>query len=458
MLGFSLFVVLCVIVSVFGFAPGSDIQVPSGYSLISSGKYGTKLYSIDVPSSVYKKFPMLIDLRGEDHYSQGYDMGLLLGNAVIESYNSLMLSMLGKEIWEPTVAKALGLLLDWQWRDYLSKQVPQDYIDELRGMTDGGFASGQTEDVGLYASRGIVMANLPGSLENFKYILEDEKENSSGLKNITWERAQEIILILKNKWSGVTCSMFGVWGSRTEAGHVYTGRNLDWLLDTGISNYKLITVHHPPKGYAHATVGWAGIWGAITGMSSQGITVHEANLESNDITFRGFPWVTRLRHVMSNAKNIDEALSIWNSTHNTVGFNHGFGSANDQKAVCLETMASNTAVFGANDPREQELWVNGHQIGHPRDDAVYRTNHGYDSYTVSHYMWNDTGAYLDSVQRYNAFPEAFDSYQSSSTLIAYKEAINITAILGHKSGESMYSCTGNYDGGSNILRLVQLVF
>lgn len=34
--------------------------------------------------------------------------------------------------------------------------------------------------------------------------------------------------------------------------------------------------------------------------------MHEANLESNDITFRGFPWVLRLRHVMSHASNLDE--------------------------------------------------------------------------------------------------------------------------------------------------------
>lgn len=37
----------------------------------------------------------------------------------------------------------------------------------------------------------------------------------------------------------------------------------DWLTDLGINKYKLITVHHPPGGYAHATVGFAGIWGAM---------------------------------------------------------------------------------------------------------------------------------------------------------------------------------------------------
>ena len=62
--------------------------------------------------------------------------------------------------------------------------------------------------------------------------------------------------------------MFGVWGSRTEGGRVFTGRNLDWLSDSGKSKYKLITIHHPPYGYIHATIGWAGLWGAITGISS----------------------------------------------------------------------------------------------------------------------------------------------------------------------------------------------
>ena len=60
-------------------------------------------------------------------------------------------------------------------------------------------------------------------------------------------------------------------------------------------------------------------------MSSKGISVHEANLESDDTTFRGFPWVLRLRHIMAYASNIEEAIHIWKDTNNTVGFNHGIG-------------------------------------------------------------------------------------------------------------------------------------
>ena len=37
---------------------------------------------------------------------------------------------------------------------------------------------------------------------------------------------------------------------------------------------------------------------------------------------------------------------------NTIGFNHGIGSAKDRSMLVLETMAHNTAVFGSMDPRE----------------------------------------------------------------------------------------------------------
>ena len=64
----------------------------------------------------------------------------------------------------------------------------------------------------------------------------------------------------------------------------------------------------------------------LTGMSSQGLTVHEANLESNDISFFGFPWLLRLRYIMSYAKNLQEGVDLWMNTNSTVGFNHGIGS------------------------------------------------------------------------------------------------------------------------------------
>jgi hypothetical protein len=418
----------------FAISPGSDIQVPQGSTLVATGPKGSSLYQLKTEGSVYEDAPYLINLTAKTSYEQGYDAGFLLGKMFVENYNNLMVSMLGNEWWEPAVTKLISVVLEWQWNDYLKKQVPQEYLDELLGMTAGGRAAGIEHDVGAIAGWGITLANMPGSLENLKYILIDEKNNPAGLElleklrssGISDVRIMELYSKLLNNYSSFQCSMFGVWGSRTQLGKLYTGRNLDWLKDTGISKYKLVTVHHPLNGFSHATIGWAGIWGAITGMSSQGITVHEANLESNDITFRGFPWILRLRHVMAHSKNLADALDIWASTNNTVGFNHGFGSAHDREAVCLETMMGNSAVFRSNDPREQNLIVNGQNIGAPREEAVYRTNHGYDPYTVQHYMWNNTGAYKYSVSRYMLFPELLDNFKNGETKITYKEAVSIT--------------------------------
>lgn len=49
-------------------------------------------------------------------------------------------------------------------------------MDEIKGLSEGGKLGLNSigKDVGKTATRGIVLANLPGSLENFKFIIEDE--------------------------------------------------------------------------------------------------------------------------------------------------------------------------------------------------------------------------------------------------------------------------------------------
>lgn len=452
-------VVLCEFASAAkGAAPGSDIQTPKGATFLKIGPKGSKLYKLNTEGSIYDDAPYLLNLVHGSNYEQGYDTAYLMGDKFIENYNKLMISMLGDEWWEPAVAGIVSKFLNWQWNSYLKLQLPDEYLDEIRGMTNGGQAAGYSEDIGAIAGWGIVLANFPGSLENLVYILKDEKEHPHRrfdedmlAHGLSMEIIEAMLKKIKKNWNGLTCSMFGVWGSRTDQGKLFTGRNLDWLKDSGISTSKLITIHRPQNGYAHATIGWAGIWGAITGISSKGITVHEANLESNDISFRGFPWVLRLRHIMAHAQNLDEALNLWKSTQSTVGFNHGIGSAADKQAVCLETMHGNDAIFHANDPREQNLVIDGQQIGLARPEAVYRTNHGYDAYTIQHYMWNNTNAYKNSIERYKIFPEQFDSYASQQVKISHKEAVSITALVGEKGLDHIYDCNGPFDAASNIL-------
>lgn len=459
---------LLLVVDAQALKPGADIQNVEDYALLKTGPHGSKLFAINVPASTYSKdVPMLLDLTAPSSYLQGFDTGYLLGKESVENWNALMVSLVGDVWYEPAVASLVNRFADNQWDDFLSVQAPQEYKDELQGMTKGGFAAGLKDDIGKYAGRAFVLTNLPGSFEDLKYIIEDERQSNKNSTDgsalsITAEALEGLLQNInkrkKSKPQGFQCSMFGVWGSRTSDGQLYTGRNLDWVPQTGFSKNKLVTIYHPvnDKAVAHATIGWAGVWGAITGISAKGLTVMEANLESDDITFRGFPWVLRLRYVMTYAQSgtLDEAMSLWNSTNNTAGFNFGIGSAVDRTALVLETMMHSTAVFTDNDPREMEYIVDGENIGMPRQDAVYRTNHGYDPYTIEHYQWNGTGAFKYSITRYELFPALFDEFQTEERAIMASDAINITAIVADKGDAHLYDCDGPYDDADNVLSVM----
>jgi len=443
-------VVLCVLQVALGqLIP--NIGTVENYQLLKTGKYGSKLYQLKMKSSSYADDePYLLNLTS-DSYEAGFDSGALFGKEYISNIEALFTSMIGDQWYEKEAQSLVFHFLDKQY-EFLSEQLPEEYKKEFAGLSAGGESvglTGFTNDVGKIAQRGLVLANFPGTLSNLKYIIAGEKKRQFHDKHaddILMSRALDWLITHAKDLKGFQCSNFGVWGSRTVGGELYSGRNLDWLKDTGVARNKLITVHRPVGGNAHADFGFAGMWGAVTGLSSKGLTVHEANLESDDISFFGFPWLLRLRSIMAYSDNLESAIDLWKQSNNTVGFNHGVGSASDKQSVLMETMAHNTAFFGAMDPREANA-----PNGAPRIDAVYRTNHGYDPYTIEHYMWNNTGAYQNSQFRYNLFPVVLDAYAATNTAISAIQAINMTAIAGEKGENEAYECTGSYPDGANIL-------
>jgi hypothetical protein len=52
---------------------------------------------------------------------------------------------------------------------------------------------------------------------------------------------------------------------------------------------------------------------------------------------QGFAWSLRLRALMEETSNLQEAVSFWQATQNTMGLNHGIGSAADNSFLALET-------------------------------------------------------------------------------------------------------------------------
>ncbi|EGC31874.1 hypothetical protein DICPUDRAFT_156215 [Dictyostelium purpureum] len=144
---------------------------------------------------------------------------------------------------------------------------------------------------------------------------------------------------------------------------------------------------------------------------------------------------------MENAATIDEAVSLWESTNNTMGMSHSLASATEIQtaqypAYALETMKGYTAFFYDNDPNEHFTYSDPKtgaqtQMGYPMKDAVYRTNHGYDE-TIRKYEWEPSIPNDDSWTRYMLLYTSFSYYENADISISDLEAINITSILGNK--------------------------
>lgn len=186
-------------------------------------------------------------------------------------------------------------------------------MEELRGIEDGGKASGElriwwgagrdragVKNAGVLVARSIVLANLPGDPQHLIYVIEEEFKRH---KHVPSE-VRDAVALLKSRlpelvgvWTTFKCSMMAVWGSRTEGGDLYSCRNLDWASNTGINKHKLVTVFRPNDGaIAHATYGFSGIFGALAGSSAQGLSVHEANLEQRVGERKGGPILTPPEH------------------------------------------------------------------------------------------------------------------------------------------------------------------
>jgi len=286
-------------------------------------------------------------------------------------------------------------------------------------------------------------------------------EDEFGASNGDLVRQAAELLLSRQKNPGLQCSQFAVWGSRTEGNALFSARNLDYAQDLGVDPYKTVFVWEPNDGaHAHASFGYIALYGALTAMNNQGVTIGEANLEVNEETFLGFPWVLRIRYVLEHSRNLVEAWALWEHTNNTVGYNHMIASAEDvaqgHPALAIETMKGYNGFFLDNDPREynakavdpstNETFV----YGAPLEEALWRTNHGYDPKIRAHYMWRTFHAGQWSAQRYKFAHDAFVYYETEGIKISAVEAMNITSIIGDKGETDPYKCSDT-EQGSNIL-------
>jgi hypothetical protein len=421
------------------------------------------LYAANV--SGYDSPYLIANISGASRFELGYSAGTLLRRHAIENFNFLFQALFhGDELLEDI----LKLFMDVQYDLFATKQLPDEYKEELHGLQQAMIDAGEYEMRNLY-QRGLILSSFPGSVQsNIEWLIIDElglnaehEQRRAALKARAAVLSRDFTSAVAEAMTAATralhrsCSHFGVWGSRTQGGDLFSGRNLDWLANTGIAKNKLLTVIHPPEAgrHAHVAIAFAGLWGALTGLSSEGISVHESGDDNKMETMEGFHWTLRLRYIMERSVTIEDAVALWRATNNTFGINHGIGSASSSKYVALETKATYTAYFYDNDPREAARNVNGTQYGFPLPEAVWRTNHGYDPTFLATAIEPIPGP--DTFARYMLLHDTFVYYASLGNMtIGALQAVNLTAIVGDKGDPPTYqrflTCPAG-TGGSNVI-------
>jgi len=148
------------------------------------------------------------------------------------------------------------------------------------------------------------------------------------------------------------CSNFCAFGSATAGAHMIQMRILDWSMDTGIQDNPVLTVYHPDGGIRHATLGFAGLVGSVTGINDQHAAMGEMgdNFGPEHETLDGEPLIFLMRDVVARAHNYAEAYSIMQSAPRTSSLWYVVGDSVTPNAGIFQTAMDIFNVWGPGQP------------------------------------------------------------------------------------------------------------
>ncbi|MBN2217193.1 MAG: hypothetical protein JW719_07435 [Pirellulales bacterium] len=174
--------------------------------------------------------------------------------------------------------------------------------------------------------------------------------------------------VMMDVYRGLGCSSLLVEPSRSATGGTLFGRNLDFFSNGYLHHYTLVVVYRPKGRHALASVGFAGLFGCLSGMNDQGLAlaVHEviAGRDGSRLFHpEGVPYTFVLRRVLEECSTVDEAERLMRSMKRTTMYSVGL--CDRRRAVVLEvtpkTIVRRPASHGlcpcTNHFRSEELAV-----------------------------------------------------------------------------------------------------
>jgi len=222
-------------------------------------------------------------------YERGYQQGVLLRKEVQDNLGYLYERAIDKFYFEEIFDEVYERL-----RPY----IPQDYIDEMHGLSHG--------------------ARMPLRTIHNIHALPEMGE---------WGGKKRVHGIIKRMMAGedfgTSCSNVGAGPEMTADGEMYTVRVLDWGLHkiSKLHQYPLLAVHRPDNGIPYVNIGWVGFLGAISGMNAQKITLGEMGYgDPPNERLEGIPMPFLLREVMLKSNNLEDVRKVIGESRGTNSF------------------------------------------------------------------------------------------------------------------------------------------
>jgi predicted choloylglycine hydrolase len=243
------------------------------------------------------------------------------------------------------------------------------------------------------------------------YVLQEFKDEMKGVSDGSGAPLKDIAAFHSMIYLA-SCSVVAAWGKATRDGSLYYFRSLDYPLNfvdpkTGIAiqDLSMLVVYKPKGGLPFVSFSWPGFIGTVSGMSSQGIVVGVLTDASKHEQAAGVPMVFRLKQVLEQATNLDQATQILSQKPFEGGYNLVAADAKVPDAAVVEINARNVYVGKWNGPAESNHYrYQGKEYSYsPIEDLILRTNHPLSSELIKDKKGKIEAAKDDStsVARYN---------------------------------------------------------
>ncbi len=268
----------------------------------------------------------------------------------------------------------------------------------------------------------------------------------------TIERAASAKLLQIMGLGGITvnCDSFAAWGSRTVDGKTFQTRNVDVPTGQGLETHPLIVIYKPEGKIPFVTAAVSGLVGLFTGMNAEGVAMGQVWAFSKKIGLQT-PWQLQMRDVMMHARTGLEARDrMLGFKKLAYGSNFVLAGSGPADGYVIEGNSEHMAWFGANDPRESELKVNGESVNIPLNEAVFRADVAFDLKVRSQQTAGkgpngdprEAGSYK---KRYKGQSDIILEYEAQGTKIGKVEAERISRDTAMRGGSLQVAVYANTD-------------